>query len=168
MSSTHLLKDTTTLGKTRNQKPFVLCLEQYGVALLEAGVAAATAKSTKIGGGYLSVLRNLKLISPELKLPSSVEQLEKLSMQMLLADWGRRPYKEYWFHNQSDDEEGHPVPREVAVRRQIRLGALRRFREAATDLRVPHWPALAFPTRPMRLDEIGLVAPGVLLDDSLL
>ncbi len=49
----------------------------------------------------------------------------------------------------------------------MRLGAIRRFRKDATDLRVPHWPALAFPTRPLRIDEIGLVAPSVLSNPVL-
>lgn len=85
-------------------------------------------------------------------------------MQILLADWGRRPYKDYWFQDQREDQKGPPVPRVLSVRRQLRLGGIRRFREDATDLKVPHWPALAFPTRPLRVDEIALVAPKVLWD----
>lgn len=163
-----LLARTTTLRAASERPAFDLCLQQYAAALLQAGVQAATVRKLSIDSGYLSVIRRLKRLGKNLKVPATVASLQSLAKHVLLADWGRRPYKEYWFLDQHDDEEGPPVPREIAVRRQLRLGALRRFRETATDLRVPHWPALAFPTRPMRVDEIGLVAPKVLIDDVLL
>ncbi|MDY7508805.1 reverse transcriptase domain-containing protein [Ralstonia wenshanensis] len=162
-----LLEETTTLGEQGNRRAFELCLQQYALALLQAGLQAATLRSVSLSPGYLGVLRKLKTLSPALKVPSTVESLQSLVMQVLLADWGRRPYKEYWFQEQRNDEGGPRVPREMEVRRQLRLGAIRRFRLNTTDLKVPHWPALAFPTRPLRIDEIGLVAPAVLADRSL-
>lgn len=162
-----LLAETTTLGEPTMKTAFHLCLQQYATAMLQAGLQAATIRSVKLSPGYLGVLRKLKTISPTLRIPSSVESLQALVMQVLLADWGRRPYKEYWFQDQHNDENGPRVPREIAVRRQLRLGAIRRFRRSATDLKVPHWPGLAFPTRPLRIDEIGLVAPAVLSDHGL-
>jgi hypothetical protein len=163
----HLLVNTTTLGDRRNKEPFDLCLQQYASALLQAGLQAATAKSVTLSTGYLGVLRKLKVLNPTLKIPSTVASLQSVVMQVLLADWGRRPYKEYWFQDQQRDEKGPKVPREMIIRRQLRLGAIRRFRLDATDLKIPHWPALAFPTRPLRIDEIGLVAPAVLSDQHL-
>lgn len=162
-----LLTQTTTLGERRMKEALELCLQQYALALLQAGLQAATARSVSVSSGYLGVLRKLKSLSPSLKVPSTVDSLQALVKQVLLSDWGRRPYKEYWFQDQPADEKGPKVPRELEVRRQLRLGAIRRFRLEATDLKVPHWPALAFPTRPLRIDEIGLVAPAVLSDHSL-
>ncbi len=162
-----LLIQTTTLGERSKREAFELCLQQYALALLQAGLQAATARSVSLSPGYLGVLRKLKKLSPSLRIPSTLNSLEALVMQVLLADWGRRPYKEYWFQDQRNDETGPKVPREMEVRRQLRLAAIRRFRLNATDLKVPHWPALAFPTRPLRIDEIGLVAPVVLSDQSL-
>lgn len=162
-----LLQTTTTLGETKNRKAFELCLEQYAFALLQAGLQAATVRSVTLSSGYLSVLRKLKALCRSLKVPSSIDALETLVKQVLLADWGRRPYKDHWFQDQQSDEMGPKVPREMEVRRQLRLGAIRRFRLEATDLKVPHWPALAFPTRPLRIDEMGLVAPAVLSDPAL-
>lgn len=162
-----LLLRTTTVGEIDNRKAFDLCLQQYALALLQAGLQAATARSVSLSPGYLGVLRKLKMLSPKLKMPSTVGALQTLVMQVLLADWGRRPYKEYWFQDQPTDEAGPKVPREMSVRRQLRLGAIRRFQLYATELKVPHWPALAFPTRPLRVDEIGLVAPVVLADPIL-
>lgn len=162
-----LLQSTTTLGEEGNTQGFQLCLEQYALALLQAGLQAATLRSVELSPGYLGALRKLKILSRGVRVPTTVGALESLVKQVLLADWGRRPYKEHWFQDQKDDETGTKVPREMEVRRQLRLGAIRRFRQAATELKVPHWPALAFPTRPLRIDEIGLVAPAVLSDPVL-
>jgi hypothetical protein len=162
-----LLTQTTTLGETRNKKAFKLCLQQYAQALLQAGVQAATARSVKLSPSYLGVLKKLKVLSPLVTIPMTLESLQSLVKQVLLSDWGRRPYKEYWFQDQLEDEKGPKIPRELEVYRQLRLGAVRRFRQQATDLKVPHWPALTFPTRPLRIDEIGLVAPAVLSSPQL-
>ncbi|MGV3680538.1 MAG: RNA-directed DNA polymerase [Acidovorax sp.] len=166
-SIAELLRSTTTLGETANKIAFKLCLEQYALALMQAGLQAATIRTIKLSTGYLGVLRKLKILSSRIRIPSTVEVLELLVKEVLLADWGRRPYKDYWFQDQEDDEIGPQVPREMEIRRQLRLGGIRRFRREATDLKVPHWPALAFPTRPLRIDEIGLVAPAVLHDQFL-
>lgn len=162
-----LLQSTTSLGQSDQREAFQLCLEQYAHALLQAGLQAGTLRSVKLSPGYLGVLRMLKQLSRDVRVPATVVSLEALVNQVLLSDWGRRPYKEHWFQHQHANEEGPKVPREMEVRRLLRLGAIRRFRQDATDLKVPHWPALAFPTRPLRIDEIGLVAPAVLTDSSL-
>jgi len=163
----NLLRETTTLGERHSRDAFDLCLEQYGLSLLQAGLQAATTRSVKVSPGYLGVLRKIKVISPGLRIPSTLASLEAQVKQVLLADWGHRPYKDFWFQDQHTDEKGPRIPRSLEVRRQLRLGAIRRFRLDATDLKVPHWPALVFPTRPLRLDEIGLVAPSVLSDATL-
>ncbi|WP_431274555.1 RNA-directed DNA polymerase [Variovorax ureilyticus] len=161
-----LLGETTTLKFQKED--FNLCLEQYASALLEAGLKAGTARKLTLDAGYLGVIRRLKRLSPRLSVPSSVSSLQSLVKQVLLADWGRRPYKDYWFIDQHVDEKGPRIPREISVRRQLRLGGLRRFRKTATNLHVPHWPALAFSTRPLRVDEIALVEPTVLHDQEKL
>ena len=47
-----LLLETTTLGQPEERSKFVLCLDHYAVALLEAGLQAATARSIDLGSGY--------------------------------------------------------------------------------------------------------------------
>lgn len=167
VSVIEILRSTTTLGDYVRKEAFGLCLEQYALALLQSGLQAATLRSVDLSPGYLSVLRKLKNLSDKVQVPSSIKALESLVKKVLLSDWGRRPYKEFWFQAQQTDELGPRVPREMEVRRQLRLGAVRRFRREVTNLKVPHWPALAFPTRPLRIDEIGLVAPPVLFDPFL-
>ncbi|MGH6647546.1 RNA-directed DNA polymerase [Aquabacterium sp.] len=167
LAISELLQKTTTLGDASNKEAFQLCLQQYGLALLQAGVQAATLRSVELSPGYLGALRKVKKLGHGIRVPSTIAALEILVKQVLLADWGRRAYKDYWFQAQRSNELGPKVPREMEVRRQLRLGAIRRFRREAADLKIPHWPALAFPTRALRVDEIGLVAPAVLSDPFL-
>lgn len=162
-----LLVDTTTLGVRGARAKFDLCIEQYAVALLQAGLQAATVHSASIDDDFVKSLRAIKWLCKTVKIPSNKETLAESCRQMMLADWGRRPYKEYWLHDQASDEVGPPVPTSMKVRRVLRLGGIRRFLDSAKELKVPHWPALVFPTRPLRVEEIALVAPIVLSDQSL-
>jgi hypothetical protein len=163
-----LIETTTTAIEEAETVKLRLCLGQYTRALLQAGVQAATERTIEVDSRYLSVLRKLKRLDASVRIPSSVDSLKRRVRQMLLADWGRRPYKDYWYLSQDSDEHGPPVPRNLQVRKKLRLGGIRRFRENWTDLKVPHWPALAFPTRPLRVDEIALVAPNTLTESELL
>ncbi|WP_434130688.1 RNA-directed DNA polymerase [Methylocaldum sp. GT1BB] len=163
----NLVKKTTTIGEPEHIDKFQSCLNQYARALRQAGLQAATERILKLDRKYLKVLKKLKLLDPNIRLPSLLTQLEKLVYQIQLADWGRRPYKDYWYYSQKVDEIGPAVPRSFEIRRKLRLGGIRRFRRELTDLKIPHWPALAFPTRPLRIDEIALVAPKVLSDREL-
>lgn len=157
-----ILRKTTTAGSKENRHKFDLCVFQYALALQQVGYQAATERSVELDLTYLRVLKKLNKLYPEIKVPRTVQQLQKIAYQMLLADWGRRPYKDHWYITQEDDEKGPPVPPDIEIMRRLRLGSIRRFRTGFTDLKIPHWPALAFPTRPLRIDEIALVAPKVL------
>lgn len=163
-----LIERTTTAGEKIHAEKFNLCKAQYARALLQSGIQASTDRKTDIDSRFLGALKAIKKLDKAVKIPSSASRLQSLSHEILLADWGRRPYKDYWYLSQREDEKGPPVPRSMEVRKKIRLGGIRRFRTESTKLRVPHWPALAFPTRPLRVDEIVLVAPAVLEDPARL
>jgi hypothetical protein len=167
VTTVEMLKRTTNLGLRKEKRKFDLCLQQYSQALLQAGMQAASARIAEVNQQYFRVIREIKKLDSTVRLPGSLESLLRQAKQMLLADWGRRPYKDYWYNEQQENENGPPVSRKFAVRRQIRLGAIRRFRKEVADLKAPHWPALAFPTRPLTLDEIPLIAPRVLHDRAL-
>lgn len=162
-----ILRRTTTAGEKKQKAQFDLCMNQYALALQQAGYQAATDRTVDLDITYLRVLKKLLTLSPEIKIPRTVAGLHKVAHQILLADWGRRPYKDYWYQTQNEDEEGPPVPADIEIRRKLRLGGIRRFRRDLTDLKTPHWPALAFPTRALRVDEIALVAPKVLENSAL-
>lgn len=163
----NVLRRTTTVGSSTEEEKFDLCLEQYCHALLEAGLQAGSAKAVAINEDYVRVLRRIKRLKSNVRIASTPESIRALVDQILFADWGRRPYKDYWFTDQRTHTPGPPVPRQFSVRKQIRLGALRRFLDHAVNVKTPHWPALAFPTRPLRVDEIPLVAPDALKDTAL-
>lgn len=167
ISVSKLVENTTTVGETNQLSKFKLCLGQYARAFVQTGLQAATERSLDLNNRYLNVLHRLRLLDAGIKIPSTLPRLKTCVHQILLADWGRRPYKDYWYLSQEHDEKGPTIPRQMEVRRKIRLGGIRRFRRMLTNLKSPHWPALAFPTRPLRIDEIALVAPSVLSDPIL-
>lgn len=166
-NSANLISNTTTLGLSEERRLFSLCLEQYSSALLESGLQAATARNIKPDTGFLNVLKELKRINSKISIPRSSKNLETLVKQILFSDWGRRPYKDFWLLDQQKDESGPQIPRDIGVKRQLRLGGIRIFQRKMSHLKTPYWPALAFPTRPLRFEEIGLVAPIVLSDPAL-
>jgi hypothetical protein len=162
-----VLDRTSTLGKAEQKSEFSLCLKHYAEALKQTGLQAATERTLKIDGRFLQVLRSLAVLNPDINIPTSVARLNTLVHQILLADWGRRPYKDYWYLSQRVDEPGPPLPKQLEIRKKLRLVGIRLFKKLSTGLNIPHWPALAFPTRPMRPDEIFLVAPDVLLKPAV-
>jgi len=163
-----LLLVTTTLGDAESVPSFNLCMEQYAQALLEASIRAATlAGGARLRPGLSKLLKGLRTLSPKVAVPRTSLSLQSVTKQVLLADWGRRSYKEYWIQEQSSDEAGPRLPKAMEIKGQLRLSAIKRFKGQAINLKVPHWPALAFPTRPLRIDEIGLVAPEVLTNARL-
>jgi hypothetical protein len=157
-----LLSKTSSLGESAQSKHFELCISQYLLALRQAALQAATESEAKLDLKYLRVLKKLNEFDKSIKVPRTLKALKKQVHQTLLADWGKRPYKQYWYQNQGEAEYGPSVPRSFSIKRQLRLGAIRHFREKLTNLVMPHWPALAFPTRPLRIDEIAMVAPKLL------
>lgn len=162
-----LLRSTTSLGQRSQASQFDLCLRHTADALKQAAIQAATRRTSAIDDRLLSSLRALRTISRNVDLPSSGLLLQGLVREVLLADWGSRPYKHYWYFEQANDEPGPPIPEDRQVRRRIRIGGIRAFRKLSKSLKVPHWPALAFPTRPLKVDEISLVAPEVLSNNRL-
>lgn len=157
-----LLSKTSSLGEGTQSEHFELCITQYLLALRQAALQAATESEAKLDLKYLRVLKKLNEFDKSIKVPRTLKALKKQVHQILLADWGKRPYKQYWYQNQGEAEHGPSVPRSFSIKRQLRLGAIRHFREKLTNLVMPHWPALAFPTRPLRIDEIAMVAPKLL------
>ncbi|MGC9200153.1 MAG: hypothetical protein ACP5E5_14670 [Acidobacteriaceae bacterium] len=159
-----LLRTTSTLGREEEQDKVKLCLKHSAAAFLQTALQAASWPGRTLNPRFMAALRKLRLLDPGISLPSSAEHLKRLAKKLLLADWGSLPYKEYWYRSQSTDELGPAVPRQIEIRRTLRLGAVRRFRKLAHRLKIPYWPALAFPTRPFRVDEIPLAAPEVFHD----
>jgi len=159
---TNILRKTTTAKLKEEKHKFDLCVSQYALALRQIGFQVATDRGVKLDLTYLRVLKKISVLSPDITIPRTLNGLQTIANQMLLADWARRPYKDHWHYTQAQNELGPSIPKDREIMKKLRLGAIRRFRTGLTDLKIPHWPALAFPTRPLRIDEIALVAPKVL------
>lgn len=155
-----LIRSTTTAGTTESAK-FLQSKRFYAQALLQVTLQATTVLGFRWSPRFMQLLMLLKEIDQTLPVPASRAQARLLSTRLLYSDWGRRPYRDAWLHSSSRALPNPPVPGSLSVRRLLRLGAIRAFRQAA-DLRVPYWPGVAFPTRPIGLSELTLAAPGLL------
>ena len=160
-----LLNDTSTDG-TVDESKINSCKCYFVKSLIQSALQASTIRSfdnwTKLRG----LLKLLMLIDPSCKIPLSKKSLMSRSNDLLLSDLGSRPYKEFWYYSQNSDINKVKVPKANVVRRVLRLAAIRTFSKVA-ELKLPHWPALAFPTRPLTVQEIAIISPQV-LEDSLL
>ncbi len=161
-----LIRRTTTAG-AKESKRFRLSQEYYLQAFLQSALQASTVPNFRIERPYRVLIKHLRSLTSTAPVPETGAQLLIRSQQILNSDWGRRPYKDYWYYSHRENAKVPPVPKARAIRKVLRLASIRRFRKLA-DLRVPFWPALAFPTRPLSVPEITLVAPIVLQNHNLL
>jgi hypothetical protein len=155
-----LLERTSTAGTTQRVE-FKACKTFLATALLQVTLQATTVSRFRWSRRILEVVRSIHRIAEFLKIPRTIGACQGLSLKILYADWGRRPYREEWLAGGNRRMDNPKVPMGVSVQRVLRLRGIRTFRKSAA-LGVPYWPALAFPTRPMSLTEITLAAPQLL------
>ena len=156
-------KTTAPLG---GRDKYTLCQVYFIKSFVQSATQASTTKDFDKFRELGSVLRKLFKFNATYHIANTQPSLKRLSKELLLADWGNRPYKDFWYYSQTQGINIIRPPRTLSVKRVIRLGAIRRFRDD-TELKVPHWPALAFPTRPLTLQEIALINPNVLENPHL-
>jgi hypothetical protein len=157
-----LIERTTTAGTTQAAQ-FHICLDYYGDALRQAALQASTVEGFRFSGQFITILRSAERAGLGRGPMISTSQVQAWSLRLTKADWGLRPYKEYWKHQTNDETENPAEPTSSSVRHVLRLEGIEEFRGAAqVELRRPYWPALAFPTRPLALSEITLFAPALL------
>ncbi len=161
-----ILLETTNI-KGSNRDKIEKCQMQYSRALVQAALQASTVSGFDFSQKFTRVLNAALSVSPYPNQSFRKNKILKLSSALLYADFGRRSYKDYWQFSQTTDIKGPLVPRGFAVRRHLRLGGIRKFR-ATANLKRPHWPALAFSTRPLSFSEIGLVSPSAMSDPIVL
>lgn len=159
-----LLGEATDDGSS-NQSKFYSCKIFVYKKLYQAGLQAATTRDflawKKLGKliAQLSVLVKVSDRIPRVR-------YSQVAGRLLYADLGSRPYKDYWYYSQDKHLTGSRIPKSMQVKRVLRLGAIRAFRKEA-ELFTPHWKALAFPTRPLTVQEIALICPKVLEESAL-
>ncbi|HFK5465168.1 TPA: RNA-directed DNA polymerase [Morganella morganii] len=136
------------------------CREYFFERLFEVALQSSTTKSFDKWGALRKLLikLNTRINDDVNKLTKT--QIKELSYSLLLADFGYRSYKDYWYYTQAEDINETKIPRRISVRKILRLALIKKFRESA-ELKIPHWPALAFPTRPLSIQEIAIICPKV-------
>lgn len=129
---------------------------------LEAAVSASTVEGFKYQVDFRRLLRRLdpdKLVFERNIVTEAAAR--SLSKQLLLADLGQRPYKDYWYNDNPSTPRQPRLP-EVPFIKQMwdLLAGLKKH--IVRDLNDPFWPAFAFATRPPTLSEMCLMMPGLL------
>jgi hypothetical protein len=160
------LIEQTTKGSKSIKTERLLCRHYFTRMLLQGAIQASTTRGFSKWAKLSKLLKYLFHVAGVSLQDITSSFLKNQSQQVLLADWGRRPYKDYWYYDQPSDIRDSRLPRSIAVQRVINWLKIKKFFRAG-DLKAPHWPALAFPTRALTIQEIGLVAPAVLRDNEL-
>jgi len=158
-----LIENTTV---RTNEIMLSSCREYFYEKLYEVAIQSSTDKKFSDWESLRKTLDKLRdLANNNFKTPNE-SQLRGLSREILLADFGYRSYKDYWYYSQHDDILITPLPKIVAIGKALKLSLIKRFSDSA-HLKSPHWPALAFPTRPLTIQEIALISPSVLSNNKL-
>ncbi len=159
------IRETSTAG-SRNRSEFETCLKYYAIGFLQVVLQAATVKHALPIPRLAKIVSRIgKLSIGQVSVPNRSE-LPALVMRILRADLGRRPYKDYWYYDNEKISYQPSFTKHIDVLKTLRLGAIRSLRKEARRRR-PYWPALAFPTRPLSIAELYLLAPGLLEKPSL-
>lgn len=137
------------------------CKEYFFARLFEVALQSSTTKKFNQWEALRKLLIKLNILISDDAKKLTKPQIRELSYSLLLADFGCRSYKDYWYYTQDKDINRIKVPQIISVRKILRLALIKKFRESA-ELKVPHWPALAFPTRPLSVQEIAMICPKVL------
>jgi hypothetical protein len=151
----------TTYKKDDSSIKINSCKRYFFLILTESAMQASTNKNFSNWFQLRKVLIQLYDLSNLVARPTPRRKLIQLSKEILLTDFGIRPYKDYWYNAQDEDSKNITFPRTHSIIKTLRLVQLKEF-ISSTALKKPHWPALAFPTRPLSIQEIALVCPEVL------
>ena len=155
----------TTLGRTcrSDDRRLRVCLrttfENLGRRVVEAVL-----QSVNRGDRRMQRIFRLLIEVTGTTPPRSVALITRNCHGLVLLDWSKRPYATRWV-DLSEDEPSSPRPRSAAVVRSLPFSAISTFR-AAAGLPRPHWPAIAFPTRPIAFREITSRAPSLIEDGA--
>lgn len=161
-----VIKKTAKISKYEIIK-FELCKKYFSTLLNETLFKASTCKEFDKWKELHEVLNHFKTFSESAMTFNSEIDIKKLSKKLLIADLGTRAYKDYWYYTQHKDAEGISIPKSVNIKRTLKIALILKFVKK-TNLKFPHWPALAFPTRPLTIQEIVLLCPDVLNNNKLL
>ena len=138
----------------------------YQRSFLEAALAASTVAGFSFSAEFRRILARLD-VGNQLFGPGGVSaiKVKRLSTRILLADLGRRPYKDYWY-NENPSTAAAPAPPEVHFILQMVATFKGIKQHLLRTLNDPYWPAIAFATRPLSLQDISLTMPSLMEEPS--
>jgi len=165
-STVDIVRSTAECDKSHLER----MLQLYARNMFQVSLQSSTVVGFKFSVKFIELMKSIKRIS-EISTPSiSVSSLKAESKKLLFTDMGRRSYKDVWVNYPARTSLKAPrAPRDLDVQRRLRLGGLRTFfRHAPIDIEKLYWPGLAFPTRPLTINEITAIAPDILRSRNLL
>ncbi|HVU83452.1 MAG TPA: RNA-directed DNA polymerase, partial [Puia sp.] len=160
------IETTAAFSKKADLIAFRLCQVHTLRGLNQILIQSLTQRNNRIENAHILLAKRLagRIGNNE---DVSINTVTKAAQKLLFSDLAKRPYKDFWYYSQKSDAAAPAVPRSMEIRKTIKLANIRKFRTQATTLKQPYWPALAFPTRPLRIDEMVIVAPKLLENERL-
>ncbi|HBQ65425.1 RNA-directed DNA polymerase [Leclercia adecarboxylata] len=160
ISTFELIKETTHLNSKLKQD---YCKGYFKKSLQDTALKASTVKNFDKWAELDDVINHLSKLSIH-----SYQKIDSklISLMLLTSDLGLRPYKEFWYYEQSQDASCISRPKQKDITNLLRLPLIDEFRKSL-PLKTPFWPALAFSTRPLSIQEIILIKPEVLKEPHL-
>lgn len=109
--------------------------------------------------GIKKVLRALRDSSTgRFTVPTSAK-CKNLSSRLMMADWGRTSYAQLWINGNTFEDIVAPAePDSFELEDLLQLDVINRF-QRRSKLTEVHWPAVAFPTRPLAIAEMTRLLP---------
>lgn len=156
-----LIKETTYVKESNKLKN---CINYFIKKLIETVIKSSTIKGFDSWNQLKKVIEDISYLSGVRSEPYEIEELKNISNMLLISDLGLRPYKDFWYHSQKSDAICINMPLDKSIHYLLRLPQIESFRKKV-KLKKPFWPALAFSTRPLNIQEMVLICPH-LLEDS--
>lgn len=162
-SAFQLIGDTTY---KLNSEKLNSCKEYFQGKLYDVAIQSSTDKKFRNWEALRKTILKLSSLTDGRNFMVTKPILRGLREKILLSDLGVRAYKDYWYYSQEVNFNKIKAPRDASVKEVLRLPLIWKFKESV-ELLHPHWPALAFPTRPLTIQEIALICPDVLSNEEL-
>ncbi|MFM5446392.1 RNA-directed DNA polymerase [Aeromonas veronii] len=159
-----IIAETTEKNTHQN---LLLCKKYFSESLIETALRSSTIAGFEKWSELRRTIMYISNLHEHEYKAITKTKLKEISRNLLLSDLGIRPYKDYWFYSQHNDESSIRIPKSLSVNKILNLPLIRKFRKSAS-LKLPHWPALTFPTRPLSIPEIVMACPKTLDDSQLL
>lgn len=151
-----------TSGTLADEK-LISCKKYLHERLYDSAIQSATVRGFDGWSKLKKITDELTRLIGNNHIELSEYELKNLCLNVLHADFGYRPYKDYWHYSQKDNFDNLLMSENESFNHVLRLNLIDKFCKE-TQLKTPHLQALVFPTRPQTIQEIAFICPKVLED----